>query len=512
MMNPLRLLAFVILLGALLVACGRLALPASPTNAPLSQAALEPGAQATAQGNWQSYSNVEAGFSLELPAGWTINGPQKSSLGSVYLLGPTPLAESGPANSTLIVADTRNIYLELAIEQLCGGACSPIPEATELTLNGSRAWLATIGGEGSPALDWYFVDNGDKFIFFSIHDPVTLKRADQIIRTMTFTPVVDRAAHAEEAGQVAGTVLRQQLQLDFEQVTVVSVDRAEWSDSCLGLPREGEVCAQVITPGYKVVLEAGGERYEYHLDQQLSDLRLAAGPPANPGEAAITWQSPVGTGGCKTATVGSRGVAFGPCGGVLMLGQLVAEERAADLAYFVETYAPFKAETRAGKVTFNGQGTTVATGAEQRQIAEWARLVSLEAEFGRSGAGWDFAFSWHREGGLAGFCDEVRISVIGRADLVSCGGEQIEHLVSRRLEPEQLQQVYAWLDTLQGFQFERTDPATADALTVRLDFAGAGPTEATDADKEAIEDFAESLWETFAAGTSFATDWTTLTQ
>jgi hypothetical protein len=50
------------------------------------------------------------------------------------------------------------------------------------------------------------------------------------------------------------------------EIAYISTEYTEWSDSSLGNPREGESYAQVITPGFKIVLEAGGTQYEYHTD------------------------------------------------------------------------------------------------------------------------------------------------------------------------------------------------------------------------------------------------------
>ena len=45
------------------------------------------------------------------------------------------------------------------------------------------------------------------------------------------------------------------------------MEAVEWSDASLGCPQEGFMYAQVITPGYLIILEAQGEQYEYHTDQ-----------------------------------------------------------------------------------------------------------------------------------------------------------------------------------------------------------------------------------------------------
>jgi len=54
---------------------------------------------------------------------------------------------------------------------------------------------------------------------------------------------------------------------DKEQITMVSVKAVDWPDASLGCPEPGMFYAQVITPGYKIVLSHDGERYEYHTDR-----------------------------------------------------------------------------------------------------------------------------------------------------------------------------------------------------------------------------------------------------
>ena len=76
--------------------------------------------------------------------------------------------------------------------------------------------------------------------------------------------------------------------IGVDAVTVVSYDPVEWPDTSLGAPRPGRVYAQVITPGFKVVLTAEGRRYEYHTD--LKDRVVLAAPgedtsPATRGPA-----------------------------------------------------------------------------------------------------------------------------------------------------------------------------------------------------------------------------------
>jgi hypothetical protein len=41
----------------------------------------------------------------------------------------------------------------------------------------------------------------------------------------------------------------------------------DWSDTSLGCPEPGMMYAQVITPGFLVMIEAEGQQYEYHTDE-----------------------------------------------------------------------------------------------------------------------------------------------------------------------------------------------------------------------------------------------------
>ncbi|HEY5649922.1 MAG TPA: hypothetical protein VIW46_00630 [Acidimicrobiia bacterium] len=48
--------------------------------------------------------------------------------------------------------------------------------------------------------------------------------------------------------------------------TVVSVEYVEWPDSSLGCSDPGIAYTQVITPGYRIVVDAGGDELDYRTD------------------------------------------------------------------------------------------------------------------------------------------------------------------------------------------------------------------------------------------------------
>ena len=67
-----------------------------------------------------------------------------------------------------------------------------------------------------------------------------------------------------------------------EEITVVSAEEVEWSDSSLGCPELDTMYAQVITPGYLIVLESGGSTYDYHTgtDPEGPLVQCLEGAPA----------------------------------------------------------------------------------------------------------------------------------------------------------------------------------------------------------------------------------------
>jgi len=72
-----------------------------------------------------------------------------------------------------------------------------------------------------------------------------------------------------EADPVAAAVdhLATELGISPAEIDVLSVEAVDWSDTSLGCPQPGMMYAQVITPGYRVILEARGERHEVHTDR-----------------------------------------------------------------------------------------------------------------------------------------------------------------------------------------------------------------------------------------------------
>ena len=58
----------------------------------------------------------------------------------------------------------------------------------------------------------------------------------------------------------------QQAGVPVAAVQVARVEARQWSDASLGCPQPGQFYAQVITPGFLMVVRAGDRQLEYHTD------------------------------------------------------------------------------------------------------------------------------------------------------------------------------------------------------------------------------------------------------
>lgn len=66
------------------------------------------------------------------------------------------------------------------------------------------------------------------------------------------------------------------------EIQVVEWLAVSWPDTSLGCPQPGFYYAQVITPGYRFVLEVNGQRYPYHTDLE-EQIILCIADTSSPG-------------------------------------------------------------------------------------------------------------------------------------------------------------------------------------------------------------------------------------
>jgi hypothetical protein len=63
-----------------------------------------------------------------------------------------------------------------------------------------------------------------------------------------------------------------------EAIALQQSEPMEWNNACLGISSSEEFCAEVVTPGYRVVLSTPAGEYVVHTDQSGQTIRLAKSP------------------------------------------------------------------------------------------------------------------------------------------------------------------------------------------------------------------------------------------
>lgn len=120
----------------------------------------------------------------------------------------------------------------------------------------------------------------------------------------TAVPTVEPEQDLNPLEEVAVKQLAANLGLKQSDISVVSNEPVEFGDACLGVAMEGVECAEVVTEGHTIVLEAKGIQYEYHISSD--------GERIQPATLALTWKREGGIAGfCDSMTVFLSGEIYG---------------------------------------------------------------------------------------------------------------------------------------------------------------------------------------------------------
>ena len=87
----------------------------------------------------------------------------------------------------------------------------------------------------------------------------------EIVTAETLPPEVQTAVLNEVVKRTSKTV---------SALTIVSARSQTWSDGCLELAQPNELCTQVITPGWQVVVTDGIKNWTYRTDDSGALIRL----------------------------------------------------------------------------------------------------------------------------------------------------------------------------------------------------------------------------------------------
>jgi hypothetical protein len=297
---------------------------------------------------------------------------------------------------------------------------------------------------------------------------------------------------SDKAVVVAKSLLADQFKGVSAVIQLVDIQSVEWPDSCLGVPQAGMMCAMHVVSGYRINLTANGKSYEVHSNLDGSQVLLVPGVVPTSAGLSFTIKN---NDQCQTFLfTKNKDSVSGQCYGDLKSAPMVEKIRNDELNHYIENFMSFTTDTPDGFLNFLGNGSIQASAIDQRSIAAWARIVSNEIQAGRSSAAEGMVLSWHREGGLAGFCDDLSVYASGVVNASSCKSGQATDLGQSWLMGDQLNQLYQWTDKFGRFEYAPNDQATADSMTTQLIFMGQGDSPALESDQQTIEAFASQLF------------------
>ncbi len=76
-----------------------------------------------------------------------------------------------------------------------------------------------------------------------------------------------------EAVAAARAALALRLGTTESKILILEALNVDWPDACLGITTKDTLCAQVITPGYNILMQASGKEYRYRTNLSGSILK-----------------------------------------------------------------------------------------------------------------------------------------------------------------------------------------------------------------------------------------------
>ena len=313
----------------------------------------------------------------------------------------------------------------------------------------------------------------------------------------TPTPEKDSAA-LEQVKQSALKALSEKLDLPVDQIQVKSLEQVDWSDSCLGLGGPAESCAAVITPGYRVTLEANGRNFEVRTDADGTNARvdetalndLPAEPQAQPltqpqAMAIKSLSQQLGIAPSEIKLLTSEETEW-PDG---CLG-LARRDEMCTMAMVPGYRFVLQAQEQQYEVRTDREGRYA------RVALEDGMLPGLDVPLRDD----ELLISWRREGGIAGFCDQLMVSPAGEVVAASCAGAHASRVGGFMLSEQQQATLNEWVNSYMSFEYVEKDPAeAADAMSQTLAFTGQGVKMPGLAQQQQIAAFVVSLFTQAAA-------------
>lgn len=289
-------------------------------------------------------------------------------------------------------------------------------------------------------------------------------------------------------------LLASQLNVPPEQIRFLNSEQVIWQDSCLEMPSQSD-CQKVDIPGFRILLEASQQQFEYHtnLDGSLIIGNLASQSTQEP---LLTWQNSAD--GCFNLDFYQSSVIIYTCDGQTQSQQNLSAGDQGELLTLMTTYAPFLSETQDGTIHLFGLGSARITEKGISSIADWLQSVhdSLFPETGQSDPLMDYMFlSMERRYFNAAVVE--RLVITRDLVLVVSNNEGFEKR-DIKLSDAQLLQLINWGKSFSYEKFTVRDDIAQ--WETDISFYGSGQQTLSENDRTALVAFAQQLYAQHASG------------
>jgi hypothetical protein len=256
------------------------------------------------------------------------------------------------------------------------------------------------------------------------------------------------------------------LGLPAEQVKLVSITPTDWPDGCLGVVHLGVMCTRGPVPGFRIVLAANGQQYEFHTNLDASQVAPANGPAVEVPEAIVAIVKPM--------LANALGVAEGD---IQVVSTQIIEWPDSCLGVSTPGLACSQIVTPGYLLTLqaNGQQYEYHTNGDASAV----QPASL-------------ALRWQRTGGFVGLNDGLMVYASGEIHANWARGSKESQLSA--LTADQQAQLKGWLAKFGSVSVAHSDPANAsDGMSTSFTLLGSGSGQPSAAEQQAMLDWAQAV-------------------
>ena len=272
------------------------------------------------------------------------------------------------------------------------------------------------------------------------------------------------------AQRAALTALSEKVNLPADQIKLVSTEAVTWPDGCLGIVRMGVFCTQAEVPGFKIIFEAHGKKYEFHTNQDGSTVMLAEGAQDSAVVEDLVIKQLAANLGLKESDIS-------------VVSDTTIEFRDACMGVAMEGVMCAQVITPGHIVVLEAKGVQY----EFHTDANGSRVQPAS-----------LAMVWKREGGIAGFCDTMTVFRSGEVYTSQCKPQPEGRMgtFANLLSSGEQKQFMDWMAQSGEAHLDASDPAgVADQMKVTLDLFGTGSKQITKSDQQALLEFAQNLYQ-----------------